>query len=257
MDINENNKKWCIYFHINKANNKSYIGVTSLKLRDRFGKNGNNYKHNKYFSNAIEKYGWDNFEHIVFMDNLSKEDACKIEILLIKLWKTNNRKYGYNLSIGGEMSAAGVKHTEEYKKKMSESRKGENNPMYGEMHTNEWKQMMSYRMSGKNNYWYGKHISEESKKKMSESHKGISAWNKGKKMDDSYAKSLMKPVYCYELDMYFRSVTEAGIFVGIGNQHITECCKGKIAHTGRHPETNERLSWRYATKKEYENWKNI
>ena len=29
------------------------------------------------------------------------------------------------------------------------------------------------------------------------------------------------------------------------------------AHTGRHPETNERLSWRYATKKEYENWKNI
>lgn len=79
------------------------------------------------------------------------------------------------------MSAAGVKHTEEYKKKMSESRKGENNPMYGEMHTNEWKQMMSYRMSGKNNYWYRKHISEESKKKMSESHKGISAWNKGKK----------------------------------------------------------------------------
>ena len=57
MDINENNKKWCIYFHINKANNKSYIGVTSLKLRDRFGKNGNNYKHNKYFSNADNMKG--------------------------------------------------------------------------------------------------------------------------------------------------------------------------------------------------------
>ena len=53
---------------------------------------------------------------------------------------------------------------------------------------------------------------------------------------------------------YFKSLTEAQNYVGIGNQHISSCCKGKLAHAGRHPKTGEKLSWRYATKEEYHNW---
>lgn len=72
---------------------------------------------NRYFSNAIKKYGWDNFEHEVLFTNLTKEDAEKKEIELIK---DNNCKVpnGYNISDGGCINS-GWKHTEEYKDKMS------------------------------------------------------------------------------------------------------------------------------------------
>lgn len=84
-----------VYMHI-APNNKKYVGITQQKLYKRW-QNGSAYHHNKHFTNAILKYGWDNFEHIVIAENLNKEDACKLEQKLIKKYKTNNRKYGYNV----------------------------------------------------------------------------------------------------------------------------------------------------------------
>lgn len=92
-----------IYVHINKINGKLYIGQTGRRrMKDRYGKNGIQYKKCPYFYNAIQKYGWENFDHIVLIDNLSKEMANIIESELIKKYKTNNILYGYNLSLGGE-----------------------------------------------------------------------------------------------------------------------------------------------------------
>ena len=42
--------------------------------------NGKHYKTCPYFYNAIEKYGWDNFEHIILQKNLSQEQANILEI---------------------------------------------------------------------------------------------------------------------------------------------------------------------------------
>ena len=112
---------WCVYIHTNKINNKIYIGITCKSPKDRW-RSGANYKHNVYFNNAIMKYGWENFEHIIFTNNLSKSDAHKIERSLIALWKSNKRQFGYNLSTGGESSHSGCKHsleTREYLRKIN------------------------------------------------------------------------------------------------------------------------------------------
>ena len=86
-----NKEKWCVYIHRNKINNKAYIGYTKNNPQKRWGKNSYGYQFQRAFARAIKKYpDWDNdWEHIIFMDNLSEEEAKRIEILMIALFKTN------------------------------------------------------------------------------------------------------------------------------------------------------------------------
>lgn len=126
MEVQTNNN-WYVYIHTNKINQKAYIGITCKSPKNRW-RSGANYKHNVYFNNAIMKYGWDNFEHTIFKGNLSRKEAQKIERLMIALWKSNQRQYGYNLSSGGESSRVGCKHSKETRKLLSEMNLGDNNP---------------------------------------------------------------------------------------------------------------------------------
>lgn len=96
-----------VYMHKNKSNEKVYIGITGKSLKRR-SNNGNGYDSNSHFSNAIKKYGWDNFESTIVYNNLTKEAAALKEMELISNYKSNNRNYGYNLSTGGESPARGV-----------------------------------------------------------------------------------------------------------------------------------------------------
>lgn len=91
---------YSVYVHINKINGKKYVGQTSIDPIRRWGGNGYRYK-GQVFYNAIEKYGWDNFEHIILKSNLSKEEADNLEIELIDKWNTRNKDNGYNISVGG------------------------------------------------------------------------------------------------------------------------------------------------------------
>lgn len=94
------NGTWVVYVHVNKINNKPYVGITSSSdPKKRWGYNGVKYKGCCKFYNAIMKYGWNSFEHIIFAKNLTKEEACNMEKLLIsKLDSINN---GYNVEPGG------------------------------------------------------------------------------------------------------------------------------------------------------------
>ena len=92
-------KKYCVYVHTNKANGKKYFGITSQKPESRW-KNG--YRYNSHFSRAIEKYGWEGFNHEVIMDGLTKEQACAAEIALIAKHGTQDPNKGYNIQSGGE-----------------------------------------------------------------------------------------------------------------------------------------------------------
>lgn len=159
--------KWCVYIHRNKINNKSYIGITSRSTRARWGNNGNGYKSNDnpVFYNAIKKYGWDNFEHIIWAENLTGEDAKQWERRLISLFKTNCKKYmhpeyGYNMNDGGDGNSGRIL-SEESRKKISEHHadvSGENNPNYGKL--------------GENSPNYGRYVSEETRRKLSEINTG-------------------------------------------------------------------------------------
>lgn len=139
---------YIVYMHIS-PNNKRYIGITSQKNVKRRWNNGHGYRNNAYFWRAINKYGWDNFEHIIIAKELTKEEAEWLEIELIKIWDSINPNKGYNISLGGSSNG---KHSEETKKKIGESSKG--------------------RCVGEKGYWYGKHLPQETKEKISKSRKG-------------------------------------------------------------------------------------
>lgn len=134
----EEERNYTVYMHVCKENNKTYVGITSQNPEDRWGSNGYRYNHNEYFTRAINKYGWDNFEHIILFKNRTKEEAERLEVLFIKILLSNNRTYGYNISNGGESIG---KHSEESKKKMSELRKGM-------VHTMKSKEKMSKQRQG-------------------------------------------------------------------------------------------------------------
>lgn len=113
---------YIVYKHTNKNNGKVYIGMTCQNAEDRW-KNGHGY-HNQHFNNAIEKYGWANFSHEVIAENLSKEDACELERILIKAYDATDPSKGYNQSLGGDGGGMYKKHhSEETKKRISQARK--------------------------------------------------------------------------------------------------------------------------------------
>lgn len=96
-------KRYCVYKHTSPSG-KVYIGITCKKNpKDRWN-NGKAYK-NPYFNQAIAKYGWDNFKHEILAKDLSEKDAAQMEIDLIKQYRANDREYGYNLTVGGEVTS--------------------------------------------------------------------------------------------------------------------------------------------------------
>ena len=90
-----------VYMHVNKTNQKKYIGITSQKPEDRWGPNGNKYTA-QYFSRAIEKYGWDNFDHYILCEDLAEDEAKQLEVTLIEEHNTFNPEFGYNCTLGGD-----------------------------------------------------------------------------------------------------------------------------------------------------------
>ena len=147
-------------------NKKMYVGYAKdFKRRERehyrtlTGK-----KHtNHYLQNAFIKYDEFNFEII---EECIEELLEEREIYWIAELDTFKGD-GYNLTAGGGGGFFGRTHTEEWKRKMSESRKGK--PLSAEtkrklseskkgvpVHTEESRRKLSAAMSGKNNPMYGK-----------------------------------------------------------------------------------------------------
>lgn len=96
---------YCIYLHRNKINNKVYIGQT--KFGDNPNKrwqNGNGYKENISFYYDIQKYGWNNFEHIILENNLTLDESNKLEKQYISYYNSTNPSVGYNTMPGGGKS---------------------------------------------------------------------------------------------------------------------------------------------------------
>lgn len=93
-------KKWKVYKH-KSPNGKIYIGITSQEPERRW-QNGYGYATQQLFWRAIQKYGWDNFEHEILEENLTKEEAFQRENYYIDIFKSNQREYGYNITSGGD-----------------------------------------------------------------------------------------------------------------------------------------------------------
>ena len=57
-------EKYIVCLHINKTNNKVYVGITSMAVNNRW-REGKGYIKCEIMNRAILKYGWNNFEHII------------------------------------------------------------------------------------------------------------------------------------------------------------------------------------------------
>ena len=143
MSMDRNYK---LYVHISPSS-KRYYGITCQSNTNQRWRNGKGYKSNQYFTKAINKYGWDNFEHIVLFDNLTKEEAKLLEQCYIALYDTTNPEYGYNCTLGGE-GMNGYKTSDETKVKLSKA-------MKNRVFTEEHRKKISEAKKGENNYFYG------------------------------------------------------------------------------------------------------
>ena len=208
-----------IYKIINKINGKVYIGQTIEGFNRRYRKNFSKL-HDGHLKNAINKYGIENFEIIKILDvAFSKKELDIKEKCWIKIFNSNNKKYGYNLTEGGSNASSYENKTEdemkEIKEKLRQSKIGENNPMYGK---NSWDYM-----------------SEEDKIKRKE----------------KQIKTRSKSVICLTTKRIFCSVKEAEEYYKINKSCIHKCCKGYIDKqgyrrncAGKLPD-GTKLVWRY------------
>lgn len=200
-----------IYKITNKINGKVYIGQTIEGFNRRYRKNFSKL-HDGYLKNAINKYGIENFEIIKILDvAFSKEELDIKEKCWIKIFNSNNKKYGYNLTEGGSNASSYENKTEdemkEIKEKLRQSKIGENNPMYGK---SSWDYM-----------------SEEDRIKRKE----------------KQIKARSKSVICLTTNEIFYSAKEASKYYGVNNSDITKCCRGyRVKSAGKLPD-GTKLVW--------------
>ena len=224
-----------VYEHINRANGKRYIGITCQDARRRWRPDGSGYKGNPFFWNAIQKYGWDNFDHIIIKQGLTKDEACQMEKDLIERYHSNDLIHGYNLSDGGEYNTMPQVTRERLSRERKGKNCGANNPNYG-----------NHKLAGKNNPNYGKHLSEETRRKISESRKGkglkhFSEEHRRKLSEHHGGGAESKKVYCIEENLLFKSINEAARYVGCNKNLISKCCRNMP-----HYNTAKGYHWKFA-----------
>lgn len=133
-----------IYKITNLKTNKFYIGLTIQNINTRFNHHVYESKlgSTSYLHRSILKHGKENFKIEKLDEAQTIEELQNKEVFYINSLNTTNRKIGYNIAQGGSIGLNGFKHTEESKRKMSESSKG----IY---HSNETKQKLSILRKGK------------------------------------------------------------------------------------------------------------
>lgn len=149
--------------------------------------------------------------------------------------------YKYNMNYGHR--------TEKFKKSIKGKLAGENHPFYGKRAHN-----------------YGKALSKETKEKISKSLKGKRTGKDnpmygkigekhhmyGKKYTEE-EKIKMKlyegtKVICITTGEVYTSISEAGRISNTDRTSISNCCRRKQKHAGKHPKTGEKLKWEYVDK---------
>ena len=159
-----------IYLITNLLNLKKYVGITKLSIEERFLQHT---KRGFLLTEAISKYGKGKFSIELIEKVESAERAYELEIFYIKEYNTKAPN-GYNLTDGGD-GIFGWEASEEYRQECSERTKQLHSEkkvgMYGKKHSEETKKKMSASLKGNQNC-LGRILSEKTKLKISLSHQG-------------------------------------------------------------------------------------
>lgn len=188
-----------IYRIVNNKNNKSYIGLTIQGVRTRFLHHLYEMRSGSDFPihNAIRKYG----EYSFTVETIFESEDCTDYLLkdlekhYIRLYASNNRDKGYNLTEGGD-GTLGRPHSEETKKLLSE-KAFERNP-----------------------------VSEETKSRQRESHLKRKESKEWKEWFEKYCNGNVKPIeVSLEKDgelFKFKSKYAASKFLGVSKTIISK-----------------------------------
>ena len=113
--------------------------------------------------NGVLQNNTDRYSYQVLVWDVEDENTLNaLEIQYIRQLQPK-----FNFTDGGD-GVSGFQHSKETRRKLSEAKKGQNNPMFGKKHSEETKRKMSEANKGENNPNWGKAFSDEHKKKISE-----------------------------------------------------------------------------------------
>lgn len=239
------NGPFIVYMHINKINGKIYAGITKREPEIRWN-NGNGYKDCIVFYNAIKKYGWDNFDHVIFASNLTEDEACNMEKLLIEKLKLQDSKYGYNVSNGGKKASI----SEATKKKIGDALRGrtispEIRKIYSEAHKGQKPSPQAIKNAILANK--GRKCSPEQIEKMRKTRTGMKYRHHKtpEELHEIYSNAFKeyykthkrephdeKKVLCIETNTVYRSIEAAAKELSIVRSSISECASGKRKSAG-------------------------
>lgn len=157
--------KYYIYRIVNNINHKTYIGqhkyCNSLLVEDKYMGSGIHLKR------AQKKYGIENFTKEIITIAMSKSEADILEKYYIEKERKCNIYGCYNIADGGYGGGMkGKHHSEEAKRKISETEKG-HKPSFHRPRTEEEKRKMSEKLKGKK-----LNLSDEQRKARSERARG-------------------------------------------------------------------------------------
>jgi group I intron endonuclease len=236
---------YSIYKIINLVNNKIYIGKTGGDSNKRLKQHIyiSKYPGSKKFSaihSAIAKYGESNFVIDVLNHVFDEREAYLLEQKYIETYESNIKEKGYNLTGGGigaykvnsdvvlkrtkkyGNSRFGKKHTEETKKKISESLMGEKHPFFGvkgKLHPSFGKKKSLEQRDKLRKLRLGKKMPEEFKIKLA------------KRMKENPPRAKIKreeiPVIFDLFNIYYFSIREISDLFQVTYQCIYSILKGK------------------------------
>ena len=169
---------------------------------------GRGYKHSPHFFAAIVKYGWEAFKHEILAEGLTREEAEQREIELIKEYKSDDRRYGYNTDAGG---STGAKHSEETKRKIGDANRAR-----------IWTQESRQKLSG---YKREHPTPPEVAKKIGDKNKGRK--HRPESIEKIKAAAQKQPVKNMSTGVIYPSVQDAARAEKLDASHISAVCRGR------------------------------
>ena len=268
---------WCIYMHKNTINGKVYIGQTCQQPQKRWGNGLSQYRHNKYFYSAIEKYGWENFNHIILINNLkTAEEANFWQDYFINFYDSRNRQKGYNLMKGGQTSPfVELWKNKEFKQKQSKRQSifmkqrmrdpknkeflKQQSKLYWENNIEAKKKQSQVMSNRAKELWKNEKYREAQSQRFKQylrTHKEeqkIHSRNNALKnwQNKEYREKICKKVKNIETGLIFESAAAAARWCGLADRssitkHLTQHTKS----AGKHPDLKIPLHWEYFNKEE-------
>lgn len=210
-----------LYRHIRPDKNEVfYIGLGSYQKKWKYERANCIKSRNKHWKNIVNLCN-NVFKVELLFDNITKEEAIKKEIEFIKLYGREDLKQGTlcNLTDGGEGT---FNMTYESRLKISNAKKGSNNPMYGKKLSKDSLLKKSIKMKGVNNHNFGKPLSDWQKDINRKAQLGR---KQSKQTIEARVTKIRKQVLNTLTNIIYPSIQDVAIVFGKSPSHMTRLIK--------------------------------